>query len=133
MTIAEAARRSGLNRQTIRYYEKAGIIPPAKRCANGYRDYSEQHLAMLGFIKRARALGFSLEDSRSLLQLSLNPDSTRAQVKARAAQHLEQIDQQLRQLHEIRDVLKQVVERCAGDQQSGQCPILEQLRGNNCS
>ncbi len=73
MNISQAASATGLTSKTIRYYEQQGLLPAASRAANGYRVYSDQQLEMLRFIKRARDMGFSLEESRELLEISLNP------------------------------------------------------------
>lgn len=126
MNIAEAAKYTGLSRKTIRYYEQQGVIPPAGRGDNGYRLYDSHQLEQLLFIKRARALGFSLSDSHDLLLISQNPERTSAEVKQKAEQHLSTINQQIKQLEQIRDVLEVVVGKCSGDEQK-QCPILDKL------
>jgi len=128
MNISQAARETGLSSKTIRFYEQQDIIPAAKRNSNGYRFYNEQQLEMLRFIKRARDLGFSLEQSRELLKLSRDPSRTSAEVKQKAQQHIDQIDQQIEQLQQMRQVLVTVTEQCRGDD-SAECPILDQLNG----
>lgn len=128
MNISQAAKSAGLSSKTIRFYEQQGIIPPAERAANGYRYYTDRQLEKLRFIKRARSLGFSLEESRELLQLSLDPSRTSAAVKQKAQQHIVQINQQIEQLQQMRDALITVVDQCSGDD-STECPILDQLNG----
>lgn len=126
MNIADAAKYTGLSSKTIRYYEQQQIIPPAKRGDNGYRQYDKNQLERLLFIKRARALGFSLSDSHELLLISQDPQRTSSVVKQKATQHLHTVNQQIEQLERMRDVLEAVVGQCAGDDQS-HCPILDKL------
>lgn len=128
MNISQAAKYCGLSSKTIRFYEQQGVIPPAQRSANGYRTYNEAQLDRLCFIKRARDLGFSLEDSGSLLQLSMMPNRTSAQVKGKAEKHLQQIKDQIAQLQSMQAVLEAVVVQCAGDEGTA-CPILDKLNG----
>lgn len=127
MNIAEAARFTGLSSKTIRYYEQESIIPPAKRGENGYRQYDAEQLNRLLFIKRARALGFSLSESHDLLVISQDPDRSSADVKQKAEQHLVTVNQQIDNLQKIREVLMGVVGQCAGDDRA-ECPILDKLR-----
>ena len=129
MNISQAAKVTGLSSKTIRYYEQQGIIPAPYRAANGYRSYSESQLEMLSFIKRARGVGFSLEQSRELLLLSRDPSRTSAEVKQKAERHINQIDQQIEQLQQMRAVLSAAVEHCRGDE-NAECPILDQLNGS---
>ncbi|MEH6579155.1 MAG: Cu(I)-responsive transcriptional regulator [Amphritea sp.] len=128
MNISQAAKSAGLSSKTIRFYEQQGIIPPAERAANGYRYYTDRQLEKLRFIKRARSLGFSLEESRELLQLSQDPSRTSGAVKQKAQQHIVQINKQIEQLQQMRDALITVVEQCRGDNGT-ECPILDQLNG----
>ena len=126
MNIAEAAKHTGLSRKTIRYYEQQGVIPPAKRSANGYRLYDAAQLGCLLFIKRARELGFSLNDSQELLSISQDPGRTSASVKKKAELHLQKINHQIAQMQKMKEVLEDVVGECMGDEQT-HCPILDKL------
>lgn len=126
MNIAEVAKYTGLSSKTIRYYEQQQIIPAARRGGNGYRQFDKGHLERLLFIKRARALGFSLSDSHELLLISQDPERTSATVKQKAEQHLHTVNQQIEQLQQMRDVLEVVVGQCSGDAQA-HCPILDKL------
>ena len=128
MNISQAASATGLTSKTIRFYEEQGVIPPAQRANNGYRVYSDKQLERLRFIKRARDMGFSLEESRDLLQISLDPGRTSASVKQKAEQQILRIDQQIEALQQMRIVLEQAATRCRGDE-SSDCPILDQLNG----
>jgi MerR family transcriptional regulator, copper efflux regulator len=125
MNIGEVADRAGLPPKTIRYYEDIGLIRP-KRSENGYRAFQQTDLHKLAFLGRARALGFSIEDCRTLL--ALYDDSTResAQVKQIAEEHLVQIDEKIVQLQSMRNTLAHLVEACRGDHRPD-CPILEDL------
>ena len=128
MNISQAAAAAGLTSKTIRFYEQQGVIPAAARSANGYRIYTEQQVDMLRFIRRSRDMGFSLDESRELLQLSLDPHRTSASVKQKAEQQIKRIDQQLESLQQMRSLLEAVAQECRGDD-SADCPILDQLNG----
>ena len=128
MNISQAATAAGLTSKTIRFYEQQGVIPAAARSANGYRIYTEQQVDMLRFIRRSRDMGFSLDESRELLQLSLDPHRTSASVKQKAEQQIKRIDQQLESLQQMRSLLETVAQECRGDD-GADCPILDQLNG----
>ena len=125
MNIGEVAKRAGLPPKTIRYYDDIGLIRPM-RSDNGYRAFHENDLHKLAFMGRARALGFSIEDCRTLL--ALYDDSTResAQVKQIAEDHLRQIDDKIVQLQSMRNTLSRLIDSCQGDHRP-ECPILEDL------
>ncbi|MEX0283150.1 MAG: Cu(I)-responsive transcriptional regulator [Paracoccaceae bacterium] len=125
MNIGEIAERSGLPPKTIRYYEDIGLIRPTRK-ANGYRAFRDTDLHKLTFLGRARALGFSIEDCRALLNLYEDESRESAQVKAIAAQHLHAIDDKIAQLLGMRDTLSDLVEACQGDHRPD-CPILSDL------
>lgn len=128
MNISQAAKLSGLSSKTIRFYEQQGIIQAAGRADNGYRVYSDKQLEQLRFIKRARDLGFSLEESKELLELLHDPQRRSAEVKAHVLAHVEQIDQQLIQLTKMREQLLDLSSQCRGDD-GAECPILDALSG----
>ena len=125
MNIGDVASRSGLPPKTIRYYEEIGLVKPP-RSENGYRTFREQELHKLAFLGRARALGFSIEDCRTLLQLYEDESRTSADVKDIARGHLQEIDQKIADLKEMRGTLSHLIEACAGDNRPD-CPILESL------
>ena len=125
MNIGEVARRSGLPSKTIRYYEDIGLIRPL-RSDNGYRAFQEKDLHKLAFLGRARTLGFSIEDCRTLLALYEDGHRESAQVKQVAEEHLHQIDDKIAQLQSMRDTLSELVEACRGDDRPD-CPILADL------
>ncbi|MGK7752599.1 MULTISPECIES: Cu(I)-responsive transcriptional regulator [unclassified Roseovarius] len=125
MNISQVSDRTGLPPKTIRYYEEIGLITP-DRGANGYRDFSDQHLHKLAFIGRARALGFSIEECRILLALYEDDTRASADVKAIARQHLEHINEKIEQLQSMADTLGHLIDCCAGDNRPD-CPILNDL------
>lgn len=125
MNIGDAAERSGLPAKTIRYYEDIGLVVAARR-ANGYRDYDEQHLHKLRFVQRARSLGFSVDECRSLLSLYEDKRRASADVKALAEGRLDDIDRKIDELRSMRAALAKLVEACHGDARPD-CPIIEDL------
>ena len=125
MNISEASSRTGLPAKTIRYYEEIGLIKPM-RGANGYRAFRDKDIHKLAFLGRARALGFSIEDCRTLLALYEDDGRASADVKHVALQQLNQIDRRLEELKEMRATLARLVSACAGDSRPD-CPILSDL------
>ncbi|MBN2758920.1 MAG: Cu(I)-responsive transcriptional regulator [Rhodobacteraceae bacterium] len=125
MNISDAGARSGLPPKTIRFYEEIGLITPA-RMPNGYRDFSDEDLHKLAFLRRARALGFSIDECRQLLGLYTDRSRASADVKALASAQLARIDQQLAELQEMRRTLAGLISACAGDSRPD-CPILSDL------
>ena len=125
MNIKDAAARTGLPPKTIRYYEEIGLVTPA-RSDNGYRDFSASDAHKLGFLGRARALGFSIEECRALLALWEDEGRESAEVKTIARRHLAEIEQKIADLREMRDTLKDLVNACSGDHRPD-CPILASL------
>lgn len=123
MKIGEAAAASGISERMIRHYEKVGLIKAAPRRDSGYRDYDPVDLRTLQFIRRARDLGFPLEEIRLLLALWQDPDRSSADVKALALTHADALQRRLREMELMRDALLHLAERCAGDQRPD-CPIL---------
>jgi Cu(I)-responsive transcriptional regulator len=127
MNIGEAAERSGLPAKTIRYYEDIGLVV-ADRQANGYRDYSERHVHKLCFVQRARSLGFTVDECRSLLSLYEDESRASADVKRLARSRLADIDRKLAELRGMRAALSALIEHCHGDERPD-CPILDDLAG----
>ncbi|MCH2167865.1 MAG: Cu(I)-responsive transcriptional regulator [Oceanicola sp.] len=127
MNISDVSRVSGLPAKTIRYYEDIGLVCPA-RGDNGYRDFSAQDAHKLSFLGRARSLGFSIEECRTLLSLYEDRDRASADVKAVAAEHLERIADKIEELQALKSTLETLVTRCHGDNRPD-CPILEGLAG----
>lgn len=127
MNIGEVSARAGLPTKTIRYYEEIGLVQPV-RSANGYRSFRPRDLHKLAFIGRARALGFSIEDCRTLLALYEDDTRASAQVKSVAEEHLTRIEAKIAQLQSMQTTLRTLVQLCHGDQRPD-CPILKDLAG----
>ena len=127
MNIGDAARATGLPAKTIRYYEDIGLVRPA-RGANGYRDFNAQDAHKLTFLGRARSLGFSIEECRTLLSLYEDRDRASADVKRLAREHLARIARKIDELQALQSTLETLVDRCHGDDRPD-CPILDDLAG----
>ncbi|MEL6319005.1 MAG: Cu(I)-responsive transcriptional regulator [Pseudomonadota bacterium] len=125
MNIGDAAQETGLPAKTIRYYEEIGLVRPA-RGENGYRDFDATDVRKLAFLGRARSLGFSIEDCRTLLSLYEDRSRASADVKRVAAEHLERISRKLAELEAMRGALEHLVARCHGDDRPD-CPIIDDL------
>ncbi|WPZ37148.1 helix-turn-helix domain-containing protein (plasmid) [Thalassobaculum sp. OXR-137] len=123
---AALARRTGCNLETIRYYEKIGMMPEPPRTEAGYRVYDDRHVERLRFILRARELGFSLDDIRGLLSLVDRGTQTCAEVKERTERHLADVREKIADLKRIERVLADTAAQCSGDELSD-CPVLEAL------
>ncbi|MGE0071615.1 MAG: heavy metal-responsive transcriptional regulator [Thiomonas sp.] len=129
LTIGELAQRAGLGAETLRHYERLGLLAPAARSASGYRLYTAAALQRLGFIRRAQALGFSLADIGELLALHARPEADMGAVRAIAAQRLAEIDSKIHDLQHLRDGLQSLLAACPGHGPNTDCPILAALQG----
>lgn len=127
MNIGTAAEKSGLPAKTIRYYEEVGLVKAA-RGENGYREYGQNEVHKLRFLKRARNLGFSVEECRQLLSLYEDQSRESAEVKAIAQAKLGELETRLRELTELRNALRHLVHCCNGDSRPD-CPIIDELAG----
>lgn len=126
MNIGKAAELSGISAKMIRYYESVGLLKPAGRTPGGYRDYTDQDVAILQFVQRARALGFAVKDIGNLLALWRRRSRSSAQVKTIATGHIAEIDRRIAQLQSIKATLSKLVDCCHGDERPD-CPILDDL------
>lgn len=126
MNIGQAASASGVTAKMIRYYESIALIRPGRRTDAGYRTYGDDDLQTLRFIKRARTLGFSLEQIRDLLSLWQDAGRASADVKRIALGHVEELNARIAELTQMRDTLSRLAVSCHGDA-SPACPILEDL------
>lgn len=126
-TIGQLAQRAQLATETLRHYERLGLIEPSRRSPSNYRLYGSQALQRLRFIRRAQALGFSLPEIRQLLELHRQGEGDMAQVRAVAEQRLRQIEQRMADLQRLRGGLEQLVQACPGHGALGECPILAAL------
>jgi MerR family copper efflux transcriptional regulator len=128
MQIGEAARASGVSAKMIRHYEAIGLIPAADRRDSNYRDYGPHDVHRLGFIRRARDLGFAMNEIRDLLRLWDDAGRSSAEVKALTLQHVEALEARIALLQEMRDTLSHLAEACDGNSRP-HCPILRSLEG----
>lgn len=126
MNIGQVSKASGLPAKTIRYYESIGLIPEAGRSAGNYRVYSGADVHTLRFIKRARSLGFSVEQVERLLALWRDRSRSSAEVKRIALAHTAELEAKIAELAAMRDTLKHLAEHCHGDHRPD-CPILTDL------
>jgi Cu(I)-responsive transcriptional regulator len=129
MRIGDVAAQANVNGQTLRYYERSGLLPAPDRTTNGYRDYPTETVALVRFIKRAQELGFSLDDARILSDLRHAPDRNRLKVRAMADAKLHDVERKIADLKAIRRALHQLVRSCC-DNDAPRCPILEALNGS---
>jgi MerR family copper efflux transcriptional regulator len=129
LTIGTVAKRAGVPIDTIRYYEREGLLPAPLRRASGYRSYNESAIRRLRFIRRAKELGFTLEEIRDLLALSTDRRGGVRAVRKRAEQRLASIDARIAELTRIREGLQQLIDVCPGHGDPDQCPILRALVG----
>jgi MerR family copper efflux transcriptional regulator len=128
MQIGEAARLTGVSAKMIRHYESIGLIPSAGRRESNYRDYGHHDVHRLGFIRRARDLGFSIEEIRDLLRLWGDQQRSSADVKALTLGHITELDRKITLLTEMRDTLTHLAHACDGDHRPD-CPIIQSLAG----
>ena len=124
---AQLARRTGCNLDTVRYYEKVGLLPAPARNANGYRVYSPELVQRLQFILRARDLSFAMDEIRSLLSLTDVGAQTCAEVMGRTQAHLDDVRRRIADLQKIEAALATTLDKCTGDDVA-ECPILDALQ-----
>jgi len=127
LTIGALARLAQVNIQTVRYYERLGLLEKPRKPARGYRQYDEQALARLRFIRRAASLGFTLNETKELLSLRAREGEPCRSVRLRAEQKLGLIDQKLAELRRLRSQVAWLVGTCSGDTAIRHCSILEYL------
>lgn len=131
MNVSQAAQRSGLPAKTIRYYEDVGLIQP-DRDTNGYRRFTDADIHSLAFLKRARGLGFSIEECRQLMMLYKDKGRASQDVREIAVAHVAAIDAKLAELQSMRRTLDTLIHACHGDQRPD-CPILDDMAGDLAS
>ncbi len=126
ITIGALSRRTGVKVETIRYYERIGVLPRPDRTEGGHRSYDETQLKRLGFVRRARELGFALQDVRALLALVDGGDYSCAEVRDVTLQHLRAVRRRIADLRRMEQVLRAMAAECDGGQVPD-CPIIDAL------
>ena len=127
LKIGEVAERGGVNLQTIRYYERKKLLPAPKRRESGYRMFPESTVGRIRFIKRSQELGFSLAQIAELLSIRVNPGKSSSEVRDLAESKIVDIEEKIRTLQAMREVLGRFVNRCDGCGPASDCPILESI------
>lgn len=125
LSIGQLAGKAGVSVETVRFYERKGLLPAAPRSAAGYRQYSAESVRRLRFVQRAKDVGFTLAEIGELLALRTEPDASCADVRARAAARIALIDGKLAALTRMKRALAELAERCTGEGPVSGCPILD--------
>jgi MerR family mercuric resistance operon transcriptional regulator len=127
LTIGRLARAVGVNLETVRYYERRGLLPKPPRSGSGYRLFPAEAKRRLRFIRRAQELGFSLGEIRELLSLRVAPTAKNADVRRRAQAKITDIEAKIRSLQSMKKALRELTQTCSGCGPVRDCPILESL------
>ncbi len=130
LTIGSVAKLAEVNIETMRYYERRGLVPRPLRSQSNYRLYSEETVRRVRFIKRAQELGFTLKEIKELLALRVTPNAKGADVRRRVKGKIEDIDSRIATLQAMRDSLRTLARKCSGKGSISSCPILGSLDGN---
>ena len=126
MKIGKLSRATGTNIETIRYYERIGLLPEPERTAGNYRSYGAAHRTRLAFVRHSRELGFTIEEVRSLLDLADHPERECSEADLIATRHLAQVEEKIGQLVTLRDELSRIIGRCRGGL-AADCRVIEAL------
>jgi Hg(II)-responsive transcriptional regulator len=127
MRIGEVAQRAGVNAQTLRYYERRGLLSDPERRPSGYREYDADTVALVRFIKQAQELGFTLREVGELIELRENRARSQNEVRARAAAKVGEIEKRIRRLAAMKRVLEELIEVCRKSGAKRDCPIIEAM------
>ncbi len=127
LTIGQVAKRSGIGIETVRFYERKGLVEEPPRTDSGYRQYPEDVVARIRFIRRAKELGFKLSEISELLSLRVDPDTTCADVRKQTEFKIADVEDKIRVLQGIKTALKKLAASCVGTGPTSECPILEAL------
>ena len=128
MTVGELAKSAHVNDQTVRYYERRGLIAEPVRTRAGYRQYPDDAPERIRFIKRAQDLGFSLKEIKELLGLRVDAEGTCHAVEAKARDKIALVETKIEELHTMKKALERLVASCQQNEATGECPILEMLQ-----
>ncbi|MGF1671981.1 MAG: heavy metal-responsive transcriptional regulator [Balneolaceae bacterium] len=129
--IGKTAELAGVNRETVRYYERIKMISPPARRRSGYREFSQIHIDQIRFIKRAQDLGFTLSEIRELLSLQMDENTTCSEIKREAEEKYRNVVNKIEDLTKIKNRLLNLIDSCSGEGSTGDCPILEALEEKN--
>ena len=127
LTIGQLAKQAGVGVETVRFYERKALLDGPPRTASGYRQYSQDVVRRIRFIRLAKELGFSLKEVAELLSLRVDPETTCAEVKAQAEDKIADIDAKLQDLQRMKETLVRLVTTCSGRGPISQCPILDAM------
>ncbi len=127
LTIGRVARQAGVGVETVRFYERQGLLEEPPRGQSGYRHYGEDAVARLRFIKRAKQLGFTLKEIKELLALHRDPSTPAAEVRQRAKAKIADIEAKIETLQKMRTALVNLTTACSGHRTSAECPLLDAL------
>lgn len=127
LSIGKLAKQANVNIETVRYYERRGLIAEPPRNKSGHRQYSTEMVRRIDFIKRCQILGFSLNEIEEILDLRVTLDSTCADMKKRVTEKLIDVNNKINELAQIRNALSHLLKNCTGKGPIGKCPILEEL------
>ncbi len=127
LTIGKLAKKAGVGIETVRFYERQGLIAEPPRTASNYRLYPENDANRLRFIKKAKNLGFTLNEIKELLSLRHDPKASKADAKHRTLKKIEDIQQKIHDLSRMKEALESLAEACDGHGPTSECPILEAL------
>lgn len=130
LKIGELAQQAGVNLQTVRYYERQGLLPKPLRTESGYRQYNEKDLKLLQFIVNAKGFGFSLDKIKNLLFLKANSQAHGYDVKNVITTEIKEIDEKIRSLKELKKCLTELEDSCPGNITITDCPILNALQAS---
>ena len=127
LSAGKLAKAADVNVETLRYYEKRGLLPEPPRKESGYRVYPESAVERLKFIKGAQVLGFTLEEIQELLDMRLDTKANRADVRQSATKKIDDIQEKIEALEQMKQALEHLVHQCHGDGSTAECPILEAI------
>lgn len=129
--IGKVAELAEVNKETVRYYEKRGLIPKPDRRRSGYRIFTKRHIDQIKFIKRAQELGFTLNEIKELLELRIDENSTCSEIKQEAQEKYQDVVEKIEDMQRIKTILVDLIDSCDGEGPKGDCPILGALEGEN--
>jgi len=127
LSIGQVAKSAGVGVETVRFYERQGLLDEPDRKASGYRQYGEETVHLLRFVRRAKQLGFTLKEIKGLIDLRMDTSATRADVRRKAKMKLADIEAKIQDLQRMRDALTCLLRTCHGDGTASVCPIIEAL------